>query len=36
MTLEQFIDALYAGSYLIFLLGLGLYFIYVLYSSVRE
>ena len=36
MSLESFIDSLYTSSYLIFIIGLGLYFIYVLYSSAKE
>lgn len=36
MTPSQFFDMLYTNAYLLFLLGLTIYTLYVIYSSIRS
>ncbi len=36
MTIEQFFDSLYTSAYLLFLLGLSIYVVYVVYTHSKS
>ncbi len=36
MTPSQFFDMLYSNAYMLFLIGLAIYALYVIYSNVRS
>ncbi len=36
MSAEQFFDSLYLGAYLLFILGLSIYVVYVVYTNSRS